>query len=169
MALEQAGPPEPCHVPREITHATVSGGGARPVCRSELCGATHRWPTPAEIGLFKISAKAAWPQGIRRIEAVAGRRCLPYPKGREQGVRDLASVSSPAGGIVRRVERPAGNSRRANKALGRGAQRNWPWPGGSAGCLRPENRWRLPAAGGPPRRGEGAVSGRRQQLQQQLG
>jgi len=120
MALEQARAAEAVGqcVRREIRRDGC-GWWTFPVCRWNSAAAPHVANT-AEIVCSRSPAKAAWPQGIRRIEAVAGRACSALPQGpRAGGVRDLGErCQGPAGRDVERSERPAGGLKASNKALG---------------------------------------------------
>jgi len=70
----------------------------------ELCGGTHTHST-GEIGLFRILAESAIAAGIRRIEAVAGRRAYEKARQDELLLNTLAEkVSSPVGELEKKVE-----------------------------------------------------------------
>jgi alanyl-tRNA synthetase len=57
----------------------------------ELCGGTHLSNT-GQIGLFKIVGEGSAAAGIRRIEALTGRRALEYLLAQENLGRELAEI-----------------------------------------------------------------------------
>ncbi len=58
---------------------------------TELCGGTHVGRT-GDIGLFKITAEGGVAAGVRRIEAVAGRRALEWVDSLEEHLDQVASA-----------------------------------------------------------------------------
>ena len=71
----------------------------------ELCGGTHMRAS-GEIGSFKIISEAGVAAGVRRVEAVAGRRAYRAFKREEQGLRDIALlVKATDFDVVPRVEK----------------------------------------------------------------
>jgi len=67
---------------------------------TELCGGTHV-RRAGDIGLFKIVSEAGIASGVRRIEAVTGRRALEYVERQEQ---QLARVAELVKGAPENVE-----------------------------------------------------------------
>jgi len=71
----------------------------------ELCGGTHMRAS-GEIGSFKIISEAGVAAGVRRVEAVAGRRAYRAFKREEQGLRDIALLLKATDfDVVPRVEK----------------------------------------------------------------
>ena len=57
----------------------------------ELCGGTHA-KASGDIGLFKIVSEVGIAAGVRRIEALAGRRAFQAGKKGEQSLREIAEL-----------------------------------------------------------------------------
>ncbi|PKK91504.1 MAG: alanine--tRNA ligase [Candidatus Wallbacteria bacterium HGW-Wallbacteria-1] len=70
----------------------------------ELCGGTHVSRT-GMIGSFRVVAEASVSQGIRRIEALTGHRCLQLLDTSRETVDQICHVlGAPADGVVKAVE-----------------------------------------------------------------
>lgn len=83
----------------------------------ELCGGTHA-KASGDIGMFKIVSEVGIAAGIRRIEALAGRRAFQAVKKEEQSLREISELlkaSDPD--VVGRVERLLNQLREAEKEL----------------------------------------------------
>ena len=69
----------------------------------ELCGGTHVGRT-GEIGLFKVTSETGVGGGVRRIEALTGRKAFEYLGRYKDRVEELAvSVKARPGNVERRV------------------------------------------------------------------
>jgi len=85
----------------------------------ELCGGTHTRAS-GDIGLFKIVSEAGIAAGVRRIEALAGRRAYQEVKKEEKSLAEIARMlkaSDPD--IVGRVEKLVAQLRDTEKELER--------------------------------------------------
>ncbi|HYA86506.1 MAG TPA: alanine--tRNA ligase [Nitrospirota bacterium] len=83
----------------------------------ELCGGTHTRAS-GEIGSFKIISEAGVAAGVRRIEAVAGRRAYRTFKREERGLRDIAQLLKTTDlDVVPRVEKIVAQVRNLEKEL----------------------------------------------------
>jgi alanyl-tRNA synthetase len=85
----------------------------------ELCGGTHT-SASGDIGLFKIVAESGIAAGVRRIEALAGRRAYQAVRKEEQDLHEiglLLKASDPD--VVGRVEKLMGQLRETEKELER--------------------------------------------------
>jgi len=83
----------------------------------ELCGGTHT-SASGDIGLFKILSEVGIAAGVRRIEALAGRRAYEAVKKEEQSLREIGQMlkaSDPD--ITGRVERLLNQLRDTEKEL----------------------------------------------------
>ncbi len=94
----------------------VSMGGEYSV---EFCGGCHVGRT-GDIGLFRITSESGISAGVRRIEAVTGRRALELVHHEEQTLRDACRVvkSSPDE-LVERVSQLAKSNRELEKQIER--------------------------------------------------
>jgi alanyl-tRNA synthetase len=85
----------------------------------ELCGGTHTRAS-GDIGLFKIVSEAGIAAGVRRIEALAGRRAYWEVKKEEKSLQEIAQVlKSSDTDIVGRVEKLAAQLKESEKELDR--------------------------------------------------
>jgi alanyl-tRNA synthetase len=85
----------------------------------ELCGGTHTRAS-GDIGMFKIVSEAGIAAGVRRIEALAGRRAYQEVKKEEKSLQEIAQllkVSDPD--IVGRVEKLVAQLKESEKELDR--------------------------------------------------
>jgi len=85
----------------------------------ELCGGTHTRAS-GDIGMFKIISEAGIAAGVRRIEALAGRRAYQAVKKEEKSLQEIAQllkVSDPD--IVGRVEKLMAQLKDSEKELDR--------------------------------------------------
>ncbi|HSQ78567.1 MAG TPA: alanine--tRNA ligase [Nitrospirota bacterium] len=83
----------------------------------ELCGGTHA-KASGDIGLFRIVSEVGIAAGVRRIEALAGRRAFQAVKKEEQRLREISELlkaSDPD--VVGRVERLLNQLRETEKEL----------------------------------------------------
>jgi len=85
----------------------------------ELCGGTHTRAS-GDIGMFKIVSEAGIAAGVRRIEALAGRRAYWDVKKEEKYLREIALVLKASDAdIVGRVEKLAAQLKESEKELDR--------------------------------------------------
>jgi alanyl-tRNA synthetase len=85
----------------------------------ELCGGTHARAS-GDIGLFKIVSEAGIAAGVRRIEALAGRRAFQKVKREEKDLREIAQLLKASDSdIVGRVEKLMAQLRDSEKELDR--------------------------------------------------
>jgi alanyl-tRNA synthetase len=83
----------------------------------ELCGGTHARAS-GDIGSFKIISEAGVAAGVRRIEAVAGRRAYRTFKREEQDLHDIAQMLKTSDlDVVPRVEKLVAQVRSLEKEL----------------------------------------------------
>jgi alanyl-tRNA synthetase len=83
----------------------------------ELCGGTHTGAS-GDIGSFKIISESGVAAGVRRIEAVAGRRAYQAFKREEQDLRDIAQLLKTNDlDVVPRVEKLVAQMRNLEKEL----------------------------------------------------
>ena len=85
----------------------------------ELCGGTHTRAS-GDIGMFKIVSEAGIAAGVRRIEALAGRRAYREVKKEEKSLREIAQVlKSSDADVVERVEKLLAQLKESEKELDR--------------------------------------------------
>jgi len=85
----------------------------------ELCGGTHTRAS-GDIGMFKIVSEGGIAAGVRRIEALAGRRAYREVKKEEKSLREIALVLKASDtDIVGRVEKLAAQLKESEKELDR--------------------------------------------------
>ena len=108
----------------------------------ELCGGTHVGAL-GEIGLFKLTGEGAVSSGVRRVEALTGEAARAYLAGRDEKLREAASVLRATPDEVparvaalvedrRRLERELAEAKKA-LALGGGGAAAAPGPEDVAG------------------------------------
>ncbi|MCS6935683.1 MAG: alanine--tRNA ligase [Chitinophagales bacterium] len=69
----------------------------------ELCGGTHVRST-GEIGLFKIISESSIASGVRRIEAVTGRRALEVVNGASRKLAEVTAVLNNPKDLIKAIE-----------------------------------------------------------------
>ena len=85
----------------------------------ELCGGTHTRAS-GDIGMFKIVSEAGIAAGVRRIEALAGRRAYQEVKHEEKSLQEIAQLLKVSDSdIVGRVEKLVAQLRDSEKELER--------------------------------------------------
>jgi alanyl-tRNA synthetase len=85
----------------------------------ELCGGTHTRAS-GDIGLFKIVSEAGIAAGVRRIEALAGRRAYWEVKKEEKSLQEIAqALKASDPDIVGRVEKLVAQLKESEKELDR--------------------------------------------------
>lgn len=85
----------------------------------ELCGGTHA-KASGDIGLFKILSESGVAAGVRRIEAVAGRRAYTAVKRQGQDLAEIAEMlKAPDFEAVQRVEKMLGQAKALEKEVER--------------------------------------------------
>ena len=85
----------------------------------ELCGGTHA-KASGDIGSFRIVSESGIAAGVRRIEALAGKRAYQEAKKEEQNIQEIARLlKSSDADIVGRVEKVLLQLREAEKELDR--------------------------------------------------
>ncbi len=83
----------------------------------ELCGGTHTRAS-GDIGMFKLLSEVGIAAGVRRIEAVAGRRAYQAFKREEQSLRDVAQLLKTTDlDVAPRVEKLVAQTRGLEKEL----------------------------------------------------
>ncbi|MDY0039013.1 MAG: alanine--tRNA ligase [Desulforhabdus sp.] len=83
----------------------------------ELCGGTHTYRT-GDIGLFVILQETGIAAGVRRIEALAGRRALEHLAGQQSILRQTAGLlKTGPGEVAERVEKLLAYQRQLEKEL----------------------------------------------------
>ena len=83
----------------------------------ELCGGIHCRST-GEIGLFRIISETGIAAGVRRIEALAGKRAYEYTKGEERIIAGMAEVLKvPQDELVSRLEKMVKENRALAKEI----------------------------------------------------
>jgi alanyl-tRNA synthetase len=83
----------------------------------ELCGGLHARRT-GEIGLFKITAEAAISAGVRRIEAVTGKKALELVKNEERTLKQVAAaLKTDPKSVAIRIEKLLENQKALEKEI----------------------------------------------------
>jgi alanyl-tRNA synthetase len=83
----------------------------------ELCGGTHTGAS-GDIGSFKIISESGIAAGVRRIEAMAGRRAYQAFKREEQDLREIAQMLKTSDiDVVSRVEKLVAQVKNLEKEL----------------------------------------------------
>ena len=83
----------------------------------EFCGGTHLDNT-SKAGLFKIVSESSVAAGVRRIEAITGKKILSYAKEKQDTVTDVAKIlkSTPAE-VCHRAEQVLAESKELGKTV----------------------------------------------------
>ena len=85
----------------------------------ELCGGTHAQAS-GDIGFFKIVSEVGIAAGVRRIEALAGRRAYQAVKKEEQSIAEISQMLKASDAdIVGRVERMMNQLKETERELDR--------------------------------------------------
>jgi alanyl-tRNA synthetase len=85
----------------------------------ELCGGTHTRAS-GDIGMFKIISEAGIAAGVRRIEALAGRRAYQEVKKQEKSIQEIAQMLKASDtDVVGRVEKLVSQLKETEKELDR--------------------------------------------------
>ena len=85
----------------------------------ELCGGTHTRAS-GDIGMFKIVSEAGIAAGVRRIEALAGKRAYREVKKEERSLQEIAqALKASDADIVGRVEKLVAQLKESEKELDR--------------------------------------------------
>jgi alanyl-tRNA synthetase len=85
----------------------------------ELCGGTHA-KASGDIGMFKILSETGIAAGVRRIEALAGRRAYQEVKKEEKSLQEISQLlKSSDADIVGRVEKLVNQLKETEKELDR--------------------------------------------------
>ena len=83
----------------------------------ELCGGTHAVRT-GDIGLFKIIAESSVASGIRRVEAVSGRRAIAHHNRTQDTLIEIAALTRASGhNIVDKVKQLVDDNRALQKQM----------------------------------------------------
>jgi len=83
----------------------------------ELCGGIHCHST-GEIGLFRIISETGIAAGVRRIEALAGRKAYEHVKGEETIIEEMAEVLKvPRSELVSRLQKMVKENREMAKEI----------------------------------------------------
>jgi alanyl-tRNA synthetase len=86
---------------------------------TELCGGTHV-ERVGDIGAFKVIGETGISAGVRRIEAVAGRRAVAWMQATDRALRDLAAkLRTGPEQVAERVDQLLERSRELEKELDR--------------------------------------------------
>ncbi len=84
----------------------------------ELCGGTHVEST-SRIGLFKIISEGAVAAGVRRIEAVTGRRALEYIDEKLQILDEITSMLKSTGNPTANISRLMSENTSLKNSIGK--------------------------------------------------
>jgi len=82
----------------------------------ELCGGTHV-PATGQIGLFKITSESAIAAGVRRIEAVTGRRAEQYVDEHVNIVKELKELLKNPKDVVKTVQAMVNQNNQLQKQI----------------------------------------------------
>jgi len=102
---------------RTVMVTSGSPTASREAFSFELCGGIHCHST-GEIGLFRIISETGIAAGVRRIEALAGKRAYEYVKGEEKIFEEMAEVLKvPQGELLGRLEKMVKENREMAKEI----------------------------------------------------
>jgi alanyl-tRNA synthetase len=89
----------------EVRTVTITDPQAQETVSMELCGGTHLGST-GEIGLFKIVAESGIAAGVRRIEAVTGKKALGYVQENDAIINTVAErLNAPKDNIMDKLQK----------------------------------------------------------------